>query len=111
VQELDQYKRFAKTLSLPILANITEFGVTPLFTIDALRKADVSLALYPLSAFRAMSAAALQVYKTIREKGTQAEIIKMMQTREELYDFLNYYEYEKQQDQLRAKPKANKDEG
>ncbi len=107
VTELDQYKRLAKALSLPILANLTEFGVTPLFALDQLKSVGVSMALYPLSAFRAMSQAALQVYKTIRTKGTQAEIIKMMQTRQELYDFLNYYEYEKKQDKLIAKTESN----
>jgi methylisocitrate lyase len=109
VTELSQYKLFANSLSLPILANITEFGVTPLFTLDQLREAGVGIALYPLSAFRAMNAAALQAYQVIRTKGTQAEIIKMMQTRQELYDFLNYYEYEKKLDDIVSKTESGRE--
>jgi len=88
--ELQQYRRFADTLKIPVLANITEFGQTPLFTREELAQAGVSLALYPLSAFRAMNAAALKVYRAIRAKGTQAELLGEMQTRAELYQFLNY---------------------
>ncbi len=108
VKELEQYKVFVQTLQRPVLANITEFGVTPLFTVDQLRGAGVAIALYPLSAFRAMNAAALQAYETIRTKGTQAEVVKFMQTREQLYDFLNYYEYEKKLDALIAPTEADK---
>ena len=79
---------------------MTEFGKTPLFTTEELKASGVSLALYPLSAFRAMSAAALNVYQTIREKGTQREVVDNMQTRAELYEFLNYHEYEQKLDQL-----------
>jgi methylisocitrate lyase len=85
---------------VPILANITEFGATPLFTSAELASADVSIALYPLSAFRAANAAALKVYRAIRQSGTQQDVIPMMQTREELYSFLDYYAYEEQLDRL-----------
>lgn len=107
VTELEQYKQFTKAINVPVLANITEFGQTPLFTLDELRKAGVSLALYPLSAFRAMNAAALNVYKTIRQEGTQKELISLMQTRAELYEFLGYSEYEKKMDRLLAESKAH----
>lgn len=92
--ELSQYREFAQHVKVPILANITEFGKTPLFTLDELRSAGVSLALYPLTAFRAMNAAANQVYITLRKEGTQQHLIENMQTREQLYDFLDYYAYE-----------------
>jgi methylisocitrate lyase len=94
VTDLGQYARFAGC-GLPVLANITEFGVTPLFGIDELRAAGVSLALYPLSAFRAMSAAALAVYQAIRREGSQADLLESMQTRGELYDVLGYQAYER----------------
>jgi methylisocitrate lyase len=94
VTELDIYRQFASAVQVPILANITEFGVTPLFTIAELAQANVSLALYPLSAFRAMSAVALSVYQAIRHEGTQKSMISAMQTRAELYDFLDYRAYE-----------------
>lgn len=97
---LEDYRRFADAVNVPVLANITEFGKTPLFTLEELRNAGVSLALYPLSAFRAMCAAALQVYQTIRLEGTQKNVVGLMQTREELYDFLHYYGYEQKLDQL-----------
>ncbi|GMK48197.1 2-methylisocitrate lyase [Paenibacillus glycanilyticus] len=100
VGSLDEYKRFADAVQVPILANITEFGKTPLFTIEQLRDAGVSLALYPLSAFRAMNAAALRVYRTIREEGSQQKVVDLMQTRAELYDFLHYYDYEHKLDAL-----------
>jgi methylisocitrate lyase len=100
LRELAQYRKFAEAAKMPVLANITEFGVTPLFTAEELADAGVSLVLYPLSAFRAMNAAALNVFRTIREKGTQKEVLDQMQTREELYDFLDYYEYEKKLDRL-----------
>ena len=88
--ELSQYQKFADALQIPVLANVTEFGKTPLFTVQELGSAGVSLALYPLSAFRAMNAAALKVYRAIREQGTQKRLLAKMQTRAELYDYLNY---------------------
>ncbi|HEY4358697.1 MAG TPA: methylisocitrate lyase [Acidobacteriaceae bacterium] len=103
VTELSQYKAFAARTGVPVLANITEFGSTPLWTIEELRDADISLALYPLSAFRAMNAAALRVYEGIRRDGTQRNVLGTMQTRAELYDFLGYYAYEGKLDELFAK--------
>lgn len=100
VGSLMQYKQFADAVQVPILANITEFGQTPLFTIEELREAGVGLALYPLSAFRAMNAAALRIYRAIREEGTQKQVVNLMQTRSELYDFLRYYDYETKLDEL-----------
>ena len=100
VTELTMYKKFVEKVGVPILANITEFGFTPLFTTDELASVDVSLALYPLSAFRAMNAAALKVYSTIRNEGTQKNILELMQSREELYDYLDYHSYEKKLDEL-----------
>jgi methylisocitrate lyase len=94
VTDLEMYRQFAEAVSVPILANITEFGVTPLFAVDDLARANVSLVLYPLSAFRAMSAAALAVYQAIRHDGTQKNMVGTMQTRAELYDVLDYYAYE-----------------
>jgi methylisocitrate lyase len=105
VTELPQYRAFAQRTAVPILANITEFGATPLFTLDELRSADVSLALYPLSAFRAMNAAALNVYQHIRSDGTQQQVLNTMQTRADLYDYLNYHAYEEKLDQLFTKEK------
>ena len=102
VEDLSQYREFARATGLPILANITEFGKTPLWTLDELRAAGVSLALYPLSAFRAMSRAAEMVYATLAEKGTQKDVLDSMQTREELYEVLDYYSYEKKLDSLFA---------
>jgi methylisocitrate lyase len=98
--ELDQYRKFANAVDVPILANITEFGKTPLYTIEELRDAGVGLVLYPLSAFRAMSAAALNVYQTLRREGTQKDVLHTMQTRAELYELLDYHEYERKLDQL-----------
>ena len=100
ITDLAMYRKFAAAVKVPILANITEFGKTPLFTIEELRSADVALALYPLSAFRAMNAAALRVYEAIRRNGTQKDVLETMQTREELYDFLDYHAYEQKLDQL-----------
>ena len=100
LSELSQYRQFSDAVDIPILANMTEFGKTPLFTTEELKASGVSLALYPLSAFRAMSAAALNVYQTIREQGTQRKVVDNMQTRAELYEFLNYHEYEQKLDQL-----------
>ncbi len=97
--ELEQYRAFTQALDVPVLANLTEFGRTPLFTLDDLRKVGVALALYPLSGFRAMSAAALHVYETIHQKGTQQETVSIMQTRQQLYRVLNYEAYEQQADQ------------
>jgi methylisocitrate lyase len=103
--ELDMYSRFADAVQVPILANITEFGSTPLFTIEQLRSANVSLVLYPLSAFRAMNQAALNVYRAIRRDGTQQGVLDTMQTRAELYEFLDYHAFEAKLDQLFAKEK------
>jgi methylisocitrate lyase len=100
VPDLETYRHFVEATGVPILANITEFGQTPLFTVDQLGSAGVSLALYPLSAFRAMSAAALNVYNTIRLDGGQGAVLKDMQTRSDLYDVLGYYSYEEKLDQL-----------
>ncbi|ABQ24287.1 methylisocitrate lyase [Geotalea uraniireducens] len=101
--ELSHYRRFADATGLPVLANMTEFGVTPLFDIEELAAAGVSLALYPLSAFRAMSAAALRVYRAIREEGTQKSVVDIMQSRAELYAFLGYHDYERKLDELFGK--------
>ncbi len=101
--ELEQYRRFVDAVGVPVLANMTEFGVTPLYTADELGTAGVRLVLYPLSAFRAMNAAALHVYRTLRNAGTQKDTVASMQTRKELYDFLNYHSYEQKLDQLFAK--------
>jgi methylisocitrate lyase len=100
VTELAMYRKIADAVKAPVLANITEFGKTPLFTLDELRSAKVAMALYPLSAFRAMNQAALRVYRTVRESGTQQGVIAEMQTRDELYDYLNYHTYEKKLDEL-----------
>ena len=91
---LEQYQQFAEATNVPVLANITEFGKTPLFTLEELKAVKVAIALYPLSAFRAMNKAAENVYRIIREKGTQKEVLHLMQTREELYESINYYAYE-----------------
>jgi methylisocitrate lyase len=88
--DLDQYRQFTAAVKIPVLANITEFGKTPLLAREELGSAGVRLVLYPLSAFRAMNAAALQVYRAVREKGTQASVVNLMQTRAELYEFLGY---------------------
>jgi methylisocitrate lyase len=103
VRELEHYRAFAARTRVPILANLTEFGSTPLFTVDELRSAGVSIALYPLSAFRAANAAALRVYKAIRHDGTQRAVVDTMQTRAELYEFLDYHSYEQKLDELFAK--------
>jgi len=98
--ELAMYRSFADAVRVPILANITEFGATPLFTLSELRSANVGVALYPLSAFRAMNKAALGVYQTIRRDGTQKSAIDAMQTRAELYEVLDYHRYEAKLDEL-----------
>jgi methylisocitrate lyase len=100
--ELSMYRRFVDTTKVPVLANITEFGSTPLFTVDELKSAGVAIALYPLSAFRAMNKAALEVYTTLRRAGTQASVLDTMQTRAELYDYLGYHAYETKLDALFA---------
>ncbi len=102
VTELAQYRKFADAVKVPVLANITEFGKTPLFTVDELRSANVAIALYPLSAFRAMNKAALAVYQAVRKQGTQKDVVATMQTRDELYDYLDYHAYEKKLDELFA---------
>ena len=106
--ELSQYQEFVDAVGVPVLANITEFGATPLFTTTELASAGVDLALYPLSAFRAMSKAALNVYQHLLDDGTQKKVIDSMQTRMELYDFLGYHEYEKNLDQLFSNEKQEK---
>jgi methylisocitrate lyase len=103
VTELAMYREFARSVKVPVLANITEFGSTPLFTVKELRKADVSMVLYPLSAFRAMSKAALAVYTTIRKEGTQKKALDLMQTRAELYDYLDYHAFEEKLDRIFSK--------
>lgn len=105
MQSLDDYRQFTAAVNVPVLANITEFGSTPLFTTTELDDAGVALALYPLSAFRAMNQAALNVYKDLRQQGTQQSSVATMQTRMELYDFLNYHSYEDHLDQLFASGK------
>lgn len=100
ITDLAQYQQFSDALNVPILANITEFGATPLFTTHELGSAGVAMALYPLSAFRAMNAAALNVYQITREQGSQQAAVETMQTRTELYQFLAYHDYEEKLDQL-----------
>ena len=100
LSSIEQYKEFSDSLSVPILANITEFGKTPLYSKTELYEVGVDMILYPLSAFRAMSNAALNVYQHILKDGHQRNVIESMQTREELYDFLDYHQYEKQLDNL-----------
>ena len=99
------YKKFADAVKVPILANITEFGATPLFTTEELKSANVAMALYPLSAFRAMNAAALKVFQALRKEGTQKNVIDTMQTRNDLYDYLGYHVYEQKLDSLFAQGK------
>ncbi|MBV2090276.1 MAG: methylisocitrate lyase [Candidatus Thiodiazotropha sp. (ex Ctena orbiculata)] len=100
--ELDQYREFVKAVKVPVLANITEFGSTPLFTVDELASAGVSIALYPLSAFRAANAAALNVYQSLRKDGTQQNVVDTMQNRMDLYDYLGYHDFEQKLDSLFA---------
>jgi methylisocitrate lyase len=100
VTDLAMYRRFAEAVKVPILANITEFGATPLYTVEELRAADVSLVLYPLSAFRAMSRAALSVYGAIRSEGTQKDVVSLMQPRAELYEYLDYHAFEQKLDSI-----------
>jgi methylisocitrate lyase len=107
ITELDMYAKFTSRLKVPVLANITEFGATPLFTTEELAGVDVSLVLYPLSAFRAMNKAAENVYTAIRRDGTQQNVIDTMQTRAELYDRIDYHVYEEHLDALFAKQKKS----
>jgi len=102
ITELSMYRTFADAVGVPILANLTEFGQTPLFTVDEVARAGVAIALYPLSAFRAMNQAALNVYQTLRHDGTQKNVVGTMQTRNDLYDYLRYHAYEQKLDQLFA---------
>jgi methylisocitrate lyase len=106
ITDLPMYKKFAAAVKVPILANITEFGQTPLFTVDELRSADVAIVLYPLTAFRAMNKAALKAYETVRKSGTQKALLPEMQTREELYDIIGYHDYEKKLDELFARGRS-----
>lgn len=106
VTELEHYKAFADALDVPILANITEFGATPLYNRKELAEAGAGMVLYPLSAFRAMNKAALMVYENILEKGDQKDVVDLMQTRMELYDFLNYHDFEQKLDELFQQKKA-----
>jgi methylisocitrate lyase len=100
VSSLEDYKKFTAAVKAPVLANITEFGKSPMFTVDELRSANVAIVLYPLSAFRAMNRAAQKVYEEVRKKGTQKNVLGEMQTREELYEVINYHSYEKKLDEL-----------
>jgi len=100
ITDADDYRKFTNSLSVPVLANMTEFGLSPLMTLDQLADVGVELVLYPLSAFRAMSAASQAVYDGIRNSGTQVELLDLMQTREELYSTLNYHAYEQKMDQV-----------
>jgi methylisocitrate lyase len=106
VTELSLYTKFAEAAGVPVLANITEFGVTPLYNLHQLNEAKVRVALYPLSAFRAMSAAALTVYKALRSEGTQAGVLDVMQSRKDLYHYLDYEAYEQRMDRLFQKESA-----
>jgi len=108
ITELAMYQRFASKLNVPILANITEFGATPLFTVDQLKSVSVGLVLYPLSAFRAMNKAAETVYNAIRKDGTQKNVIDIMQTRMELYERIDYHAFEKKLDDLFQQQKDKK---
>lgn len=106
IRTLEDYKRFTTEIKVPVLANITEFGLTPLFTLDELKGAGIAMALYPLSAFRAMNKAAEHVYEVIRKEGTQKSVLGEMQSREELYERINYYEYEKSLDNFQAEKRG-----
>ena len=102
IRTLEEFRRFTSAVKVPVLANITEFGATPLFTTTELAGAGVAMALYPLSAFRAMNRAAETVYEAIRRDGTQQGVVELMQTREELYDRIGYHEYERRLDAIFA---------
>ncbi|HCM61412.1 MAG TPA: methylisocitrate lyase [Morganella sp. (in: Bacteria)] len=105
ITELDMYRLFTKNIKAPVLANITEFGQTPLFTLDELRSVNIAIALYPLTAFRAMNKAAENVYNTLRREGTQQNLLSQMQTRDELYQSIGYYDYEDKLDALFSQKK------
>jgi methylisocitrate lyase len=105
ITQLAMYQQFVQRAQVPVLANITEFGATPLFTVEELKSTDVALVLYPLSAFRAMNKAAENVYAAIRRDGTQKNVVDTMQTRMELYDRINYHDYEQRLDALFAQHK------
>jgi len=105
ITELAMYRKFADAVKVPILANITEFGKTPLFTVKELGGAGVAMVLYPLSAFRAMNAAALRVFEAVRRDGTQKGVLELMQTRDELYESIDYHAYERKLDELFARDK------
>ena len=105
ITKLEMYSQFRAAVGVPILANLTEFGSTPLFTLDELRSANVDIALYCCGAYRAMNAAALNFYKTLRAEGTQKNVVPTMQSRMELYDYLGYHEYEQKLDSLFAQGK------
>jgi methylisocitrate lyase len=105
ITELEMYRKFADAVKVPILANITEFGQTPLFSTEELASANVAMALYPLSAWRAANAAALEVYRAIRKDGHQKNVVDLMQSRDDLYDYLDYHSYEKKLDELFKKEK------
>ncbi|MFT7244392.1 MAG: methylisocitrate lyase [Candidatus Azotimanducaceae bacterium] len=105
--DLDMYQQVVDSVNIPVLANITEFGSTPGYTTEQLGSVGIAMALYPLSAFRAMNKAALNVYQTLRDKGSQASVIDTMQTRVELYEFLGYHEYEQKLDELFASDGSN----
>ena len=106
IHTLKEYKEFTDVIKVPVLANITEFGATPMFTTEELGSVGISMVLYPLSAFRAMNKAALAVYQELKDKGTQEGVLDIMQTRMELYDMLNYHAYEQKMDELFSKGKA-----
>ena len=106
---LQMYKQFANAVKVPVLANITEFGSTPLFTVQELASVDVGMVLYPLSAFRAMNAAALKVYQAVRRDGTQKNVVDTMQTRMDLYKYLDYHAYEEKLDQLFASQQSTEE--
>ncbi|MEQ5209196.1 isocitrate lyase/phosphoenolpyruvate mutase family protein, partial [Proteus sp. fly-1067] len=105
ITQLNMYQQFVEQTKVPVLANLTEFGQTPLFTLDELRSVGIAIALYPLSAFRAMNKAAEQVYTTLRKEGTQKNVVPLMQTRDELYQSINYYDYEQKLDALFSQQK------
>jgi len=100
ITDLPMYRKFADAVKVPVLANITEFGKSPMFTVDELRSANVAIVLYPLTAFRMMNAAAMKAYQTVRKAHTQKSLLPEMQTREELYEVINYHSYEKKLDEL-----------
>lgn len=109
ITSLQMYKQFAEAVKVPVLANITEFGSTPLFTVQELASVNVSMVLYPLSAFRAMNAAALKVYQAVRRDGTQKNVVDTMQTRMDLYKYLDYHAYEEKLDQLFASQQSTEE--